>query len=774
MRRDEFQGRIGRYHWESEPWWPPRPAPPDGAPNVLFVILDDVGFAQLGCFGSDIATPTFDRLASGGLRFRNFHTTALCSPTRACVLTGRNHHTVGMGRITDLATGFPGYDGHIPPSCALLPAMLTPHGYAAYAVGKWHLLPEGEEHLGAPRDRWPLGQGFERYYGFFGGETHQNIPTIVSDNHYTQPPTSVDDGYHLSADLADQAIGFLQDLRHGDAAKPWFLYLATGACHSPHQAPADWIARYAGAFDDGWDAWRDATIARQKASGVLPAHAELSTRPPWVPAWTDLSTDERRVYARYMEAFAGFLSYTDAQIGRVIDHLEQTGELENTFVAVLSDNGASSEGGPVGSLNDARNWNGLPHSVEEALDRIDEIGGPTIHNNYPWGWTVAGNTPFRRWKRETHEGGIADPLIVHWPAGIGAEHRDGVRAQYVHAIDLVPTVLELIGIEAPTEVRGVEQQPIEGTSFAYALTDPDAPERHTTQYSEMFGCAALYQDGWKAVSFHPIHEAAPGLDHVRWELYDVRADPSECHDLADEHPDRLAAMVDAWWAEAEAHQVFPLDNRPFSDWVFGRTDLPEPADPYVVHPDRPPVPEASTPDVRNRAHTVTAEVTIGGRGGSGDAAEPPAGALCVQGSVLGGWSFHLLADGRLVYVHNLSNWRSFRVEAAVGDRLTPGSHRLAFTFEPAHDGEANVVRLLVDDEEIGSGPIARWTWARFSLTGAGLTAGWSPELSPAADDYEGAFRFTNDRDRLHRVVIETVGPPHLDPAAEAADAIARQ
>jgi arylsulfatase A-like enzyme len=765
MEPGAFEGRIGRYHWESEPWWEPGPDAPAGAPNVLVVVLDDVGFAQLGCFGSDIATPALDRLAAGGLRYRNFHTTALCSPTRACVLTGRNHHTCGMGRITDLATGFPGYDGRIPASCAMLPSMLTPHGYAAYAVGKWHLMPGDEEHLGAPRDRWPLGQGFERYYGYFGGETHQFVPNLVHDNHYEPPPRSIDDGYHLTEDLADQAIGFLQDLRHGDATKPWFLYLATGACHSPHQAPADWIERYRGAFDDGWDAWRDATIERQKALGVLPAHTRLSPRPDWVPAWDDLSTDERRVYARYMEAFAGFLSHADAQIGRVVEAVDRLGELGSTFIAVLSDNGASSEGGPVGSLNDARVWNGLPRTVEEAVERIDEIGGPRIHNNYPWGWTVAGNTPFRRWKRETHEGGVADPLIVHWPDGIAA--RGEVRDQYVHAIDLVPTVLELVGIEPPDAVRGVAQQPLEGVSFAYSLDAPDAPERHTTQYYEMFGCAALYDHGWKAVTWHPIQVDAPGLDQVQWELYDLRADPSECDDLAAEHPERLAEMVARWWDEAERHHVLPLDNRAFSDFVFGRPRNEWPGGVMVVHPHRPPVPEDSAPDVRGRPHSITAHVSIA----DGPGAEVPNGVLAVQGSVLGGWSFHLLADGRLCYVHNLSGWREHRVEAPVGERLTPGDHTLAFTFEPGVDGAPNQGRLFVDDEEIGSGPIRRTTWARFSLTGAGLTAGWSPDLSPADGDYRGAFRFTH---HLDRVVIRTAGPSHVDPETETRDAIARQ
>ena len=769
MESGTFAGRIGRYHWESEPWWPAEPTPPAGAPNVLIVVLDDVGFAQLGCFGSDIATPRLDQLAAGGLRYANFHTTALCSPTRACVLSGRNHHTCGMGRVTDLATGFPGYNGHIPPSCALLPALLTPHGYGSYAVGKWHLLPEEEEHLGAPRDRWPLGQGFERYYGFFGGETHQFAPVIVSDNHYIEPPTSYDDGYHLTEDLADQAIGFLQDLRHGDATKPWFLYFATGACHSPHQAPADWIERYRGAFDEGWDAWRDATLERQVALGVLPAHTELSPRPEWVPAWDDLSFDERRVYARYMEAFAGYLSHTDAQIGRVVDFLERAGELDTTFIAVISDNGASSEGGPVGSLNDARVWNGLPRTVEEAAARIDEIGGPRIHNNYPWGWTVAGNTPFRRWKRETHEGGVADPMIIHWPRGI--EARGEVRDQYVHAIDLVPTVLELIGIDVADQVRGVVQQPLEGVSFAYSLDDPEAPERHTTQYYEMFGCAALYDHGWKAVTWHPIQEEAPGLDRVQWELYDLQADPSECKDLAAEHPERLSAMVERWWEEAEHHNVLPLDNRPFSDFVFTRPRRPEPADGTVLYPHRPPVPEASAPDVRNRAHSITAHVTIGTVEGRDAPNHPPCGVLAVQGSVLGGWSFHLLDDGRLCYVHNLSGWREYRVDAPVGERLTPGDHTLSFVFEPAHEGQPNQGYLSIDGEEIGSGPIRRATWARFSLTGAGLTVGWSPDFPPADGDYRGPFRFT---EHIDRVVIRTRGVLNLDPESEARDAISRQ
>jgi len=753
----EFKGTIGRYHWDSTPWWPDDPRPPAGAPNVALVILDDVGFAQLGCFGSDLSTPHLDALAAGGLRYSNFHTTALCSPTRACVLTGRNHHRAGIGRIVDLATGFPGYDARIPKACAMLPAVLTPQGYAAYAVGKWHLTPEDEEHLGARRDRWPLGRGFERFYGFFPGETHQFVPALFHDNHHVEPPGTFEGGYHLTADLIDHSIEFIEDLRNVDVDKPWMLYLATGACHSPHQSPPEWVERYRGHFDAGWDAWREATLARQKATGVMPAHAELSERPDWVPAWASLNADEQRVYARYMEAFAAFLSHTDHEIGRLVSRLHGMGELDNTLILVLSDNGASSEGGPFGSLNDARVWNALPRTVDEAVDRLDEIGGPRIHNNYPWGWTVAGNTPFRRWKRETHEGGVADPLIVHWPRGL--TRKGEVRTQYVHAVDIVPTLLEVIGIEMPGSVNGVEQMSLDGTSFVYTFADADAPERHTVQYYEMLGCRALYQDGWKAVTYHEIQSEDPGLDKAPWELYDLRSDPSECHDLADAEPGRLAAMIEQWWTEAERNNVLPVDNRPFSEMVFERASSVRERPRYRYWPGRAPVAESVAVNVRSRAHVITAHVTIP------HGLAPIEGVLAVQGSVLGGWSFHLLADGRLVYVHNLAGWRIYRVEASVGDRLTPGEHTLSMRFE------APTVELLVDGEVIGGGEVKRTVWSRFSLTGAGLTAGWSPDFSPADTDYRGRFEFTGT---LHHVDIDVAGSAVDDPEIAAEEAIARQ
>ncbi|MEY2470165.1 MAG: hypothetical protein QOF21_2863 [Actinomycetota bacterium] len=755
MEAGEFQGRIGKYHWESEPWWPDDPRPPDGAPNVMIVILDDVGYAQIGCFGSDIATPYIDALAANGLRYSNFHTTALCSPTRACVLTGQNHHAVGVGRVIDLAAGFPGYDARIPKSAAMLPAILTPHGYAAYAVGKWHLTPEDEEHNAARRDRWPLGRGFERWYGYFPGETHQFVPALFHDNHHVEPPASFEDGYHLTTDLADRALEYIEDLRNVDVEKPWFLYFGTGACHSPHQAPRDWIDRYKGQFDGGWDAWRDRTFAKQKAMGLLPEHTVMSERPEWVPAWDSLNEMERRVYARYMEAFAGYLSHADHAIGRVVDRLDEIGELDNTIVIVLSDNGASSEGGPTGSLNDGRMWNLLPRTVEEADERIEEIGGPRIHNNYPWGWTVAGNTPFRRWKRETHEGGVADPLVVSWRRGIADP--GAIRHQYVHAVDIAPTLLEVMGIDAPAEVDGVAQRPMDGTSFAETLESGNAPDAHTIQYYEMLGCRAMYVDGWKAVNYHDIQVDQPGLDKTVWELYDLKADPAETNDLAVAEATRLEKIVKLWWQEAERNNVLPLDNRPFSDMVFGRPSSVRPRDKYVYYPGRAQITETVAANVRGRPHVVTAFFTV-----------PPdvdviEGVLCVQGSVLGGWSLHV-KDGQLVYVHNLAGWRVYRVAAPL-PALGAGDHTVEMRFSPPD------VTMFCDGEFIGEGVVKRSVWNRFSLTGAGLTAGYALDFSPADEEYRGHFAFTAD---LHRVEIDVSGVPDIDPAREAEDIINSQ
>lgn len=762
MSEPEFGGVIGPTWRESTPWWPPEPTAPPGAPNVVLVVLDDVGFAQFGCYGSDIATPNLDRLAEGGVRLSNFHTTALCSPTRACLLTGRNHHSNSMARVADLAVGYPGYWGHIPRRNGFMSEILGAHGYVSHAVGKWHLTPDDQTHMAAPRDTWPCGRGFQRWYGFHGGETHQFAPALYRDNHAVRPPRPPED-YHLSEDLADTAIRYLGELRSVEADKPFFLYFATGACHSPHQAPPEWIERYRGQFDGGWDAWREAVFARQLDMGLLPAGTRLSPRPSWVPAWEDLDPGDQRVAARFMECFAGFLSHADAQIGRVLSFIDELGELDNTLIVAVSDNGASAEGGAQGSINDARLWNGHPAGRAELRARIGELGGPTAHNNYPWGWTMAGNTPFRRWKREVHEGGIADPCIIHWPGHIAA--RGEIRHQFTHAIDVLPTVLELVGIDAPAEIGEVPQSPIEGTSFAYLLDDGNAPERHTTQYFEMLGSRGIYHDGWKAVTFKPLGTMyGDGLDPEApfdedvWELYHVAEDLSECVDLAAQHPDKVADLVERWWVEAKKYKVLPLDNRPVAALLAPRRPASD-RQRYVFWPHGAHVPETVTVNVRNRPHTITALVEVA-------EGQVPEGVLLAMGNVLGGWSLQVF-EGRLRYVHNYVGHERVVVGSEI---IVPaGRHALAMSFETSGDFRG-AARLFVDGRPVGEGEIPRVTPARYSISGGGITCGW--EAGPAVgEDYRAPFTFGGV---LRCVTVDVNGAAHRDPRAEFEAIMAEQ
>ena len=763
-----FDGRIGRTWRESTPWWPPDPTPPPEAPNVVLIVLDDVGFAQLGCYGSDIDTPTIDGLAAAGVRLANFHTTALCSPTRACLLTGRNHHRSGMGRVADLASGFPGYWGKPPRENGFLSEILRDRGYATYAVGKWHLTPDDETHLGASRSTWPLGRGFDRWYGFHGGETHQFVPALYHDNHSIRPPRSIEEGYHLSADLADRSIQFISDLRAVDVDKRFFLYLCPGACHSPHHAPRQWIENYRGRFDAGWDAWRERTHARQLASGIIPPGTRLSARPPWVPAWEDLAPNQRAVAARFMECFAAFLSYTDAQIGRLLGFLADVGDLDNTLVMVVSDNGASSEGGPDGSINDIRLSNLDPAGPDELFARMEELGGPSTHNNYPWGWTMAGNTPFKRWKREVHEGGVADPCIVSWPAGLPAETSGAIRPQFAHAVDILPTVLELTGIEAPARLDSVAQSRIDGTSFAYLLDGPGAaaPERHLTQHFEMFGSRAIYHDGWKAVTFHPpgpiypdgLNPNAPFDDDV-WELYHVAEDFSETDDLAAAQPGRVSKLVELWWSEAERNQVLPLDNRVLFTLVHPKPDRRLPRSRFRYFPGGAQVPQTVAVNVVNRSHTLSVRVSVAD-------AVVPQGVLLAMGSAVGGWSLHFL-DGRLRYVHNLYGKERYVVatEAVIG----AGRHEVTFQFEK-DEGRGGKATVIVDGEATARAEIPRFTPGPFNGVGAGLTCGY--EWGPAVGEgYVAPFPFNGI---IEEAIIEVTGPVVRDPMAEIEAILAQQ
>ncbi|MGH9026664.1 MAG: arylsulfatase, partial [Acidimicrobiia bacterium] len=537
--------KIGRTIAELIPAFPYNPKPPAGAPNVVLVVLDDLGFAQLGCFGSDLATPTIDRLASGGLRYQRFHVTSLCSPTRACLLTGRNHHSVGMGFLTDIPTGFPGYNGRIPKSAGTMPRVLRDAGYSTFAVGKWHLTPRWEEHAAGPFDRWPLGLGFERYYGFLAGDTNQWAPELVSDNGFIEPPRTPAEGYHLTEDLADRAIRLLRDQRHATPRKPFFLYFASGATHAPHHAPREWIEPYRGRFDGGWDVWRRQAFERQLATGVVPGGTTPTERPPWVDEWSSLGADERRVFARMMEVFAGFLTHTDAQIGRLVSELEASGDLDNTLFLLCSDNGASAEGGPHGSFNEHRFTHNQLDDFDETAKLIDELGGFRAYNHYPWGWAWAGNTPFRLWKRYSWLGGVRTPLVVHWPARI--PEGGAVRSQFCHAVDVMPTVLDATGVAVPEQIDGAAQQPMAGASLTKSFEAADAPEPRSTQYFEMIGSRAIYHEGWKATTDHVGNQITVERDRMgghhdfdadRWSLFDLTTDFSEAHDVADEHPER--------------------------------------------------------------------------------------------------------------------------------------------------------------------------------------------------------------------------------------------
>ena len=747
--RQSFGGSIGKTFADSTPSWPDLDVAAPGSPNIVVVLLDDVGFAQFGCYGSDIRTPTFDALAAAGLRYSNFHTTALCSPTRAALLTGRNHHTVGMGRVAEIASGFPGYNAEMSHNDGMISEILVRNGYSTFAVGKWHLTPSHEAQMGAPRWRWPLGRGFERFYGFLGGETDQYHPDLVYDNHEVDPPKTPNEGYHLTQDMADKAITFMNDARAAHQTKPFFLWFAPGACHAPHQAPKPFIDAYRDQFNQGWDTWREEVFARQLTAGLMPAGTTLSERPHWVPAWDSLSADERRLYSRMMEVYAGFLTHTDAQVGRLVEHVKSLGEFDNTIFIVMSDNGASAEGGPKGSYNEVFFFNFVPENLEENLKRIDLLGTPEAHNHYPWGWAWAGNTPFKRWKRETHEGGVTDPLIVHWPQGI--KQSGGVRHQYTHAVDLMPTLLELLQIAPPAEIAGVPQSPIEGVSFAHTLNQPDVATKHLTQYFEMMGSRALYHDGWKAVVFHPImgfaydgSDASLPFDRDEWELYNIDKDRAEIHNLAETHPEKLQEMIALWWREAEAHRVLPLNNQPGK---FG--DRRHRRERYEYRPGIGSLPRAVAPNLHNRGFRIIAEVNSPGS---------VSGAICAHGSASAGYAVYV-RDNRLHYVHNFLGLQRFVAAATVP--IPRGAHRLVVEFTMSARFKGNV-ELFYDDLPVGAAEIPMTV--PFFYGTAGFTVGYLRGHSVIHEEHV-PFAFTDGA--LHRVIIEpetrTWRDPVLDP-----------
>ena len=713
---EDFQGVIGRTYDESKPWWPPAKFSKD-APNVVMVVLDDTGFSHLGCYGSSIHTPNIDALAAGGLRFTGFHTTALCSPTRACLMTGRNHHAVGMRAVSNFDTGFPNMRGAIPRSSATLAEILRDNGYATFATGKWHLAPMAECSAAGPFTNWPLQKGFDRYYGFLQGETDQFFPELTHDNHFVDAPGGPEDGYHVSEDITDRSAGMIRDLTSLAPERPFFLYLAYGAMHAPHQAPQAYLDKYRGRFDAGWDVEREAWFAKQKALGVIPPDTKLAPHNPGVKPWIELSDDEQRFACRLQEAFAAMLEHTDAQIGRLIDFLKSVGQWDNTLFIVLSDNGASQEGGATGTLDEIKYFNGIPEKVADSVLRLDDIGGPNSHSNIPWGWAQAGNTPLKWYKQNTHGGGVRDPLVMHWPAGM--KTTGGVRPQFCHAIDLAPTILDALGIPQPEMVAGISQTPVHGISLTPTFEDPAAALNRGPQYFEMLGHRGVWKDGWKAVTHH---ESGKPFDDDRWELYHLADDFSEYDDLAEREPAKLKEMIDLWWTEAETHGVLPLDDRgAFALFAASRRPgLPSARNRFVYHPPISHIVADACPPVA-RGWTTTIALNHPAAGGDG--------ALVARGSLNSGFVIYV-KNGQLTFDYNEFHAHT-RLTAA--EPLSPGDHEIILRVTRGGDGGAEAV-LSVDGVTVAEGRIPRLL---FMLSTLGMDLGRS--ATPVNADYAAPF-----------------------------------
>lgn len=770
----EFKGVINLDVRDSEPDWDPflPPQAPEGAPNVLYIVWDDAGIAAFDCFGSPvIETPTMDRIADMGVRFTQWHTTALCSPTRSSLLTGRNCHRNGMACIVEGANGFPGMSAVIPPENGTIAEVLRDQGWSTYAIGKWHLTPETETHQAASRRTWPTGRGFERYYGFLGGETNQWYPDLVHDNHDTEQPYLPEDGYHLSKDLTDQAIRFIADTKQADPDRPFFMYYAMGATHAPHHAPPEWVDKYEGTFDAGYEQYRVDAHRKMLEMGILPDGVELSDINPWdtdivrdddiVRPWDSLSDDQKRLFSRMAEVYAGFLSYTDHEIGRLLDYLESSGELDNTVIVVVSDNGASGEGGPDGSVNENKFFNNFPDDLAENLAKIDELGGPGTYNHYPNGWAWAFNSPFKMFKRFSLEGGIADMCIVAHTPTTGKVAGE-IRHQYHHAIDVMPTVLEICGIEPPDRIAGIEQSRIDGVSMLGAIGEPDAPSARTTQYYAMLGTRAIYHDGWKAVAKHGAITGYGNLAGDEWELYHVAVDRAEVHDLAADEPERLADMVELWMSEAHDNDVLPIDDRTAREQLSLWRPGPKQRDRYIYHPHTSAVPESVAVNIRGRSFAIGAELI--------DVGADVKGVIFAHGSRFGGHALYV-KNRRLHYVYNFLGIEQQRFVAA--SDLPMGDVTVGMIFEKTGEEPEYVpngdVTLRVNGDDVATGTM-RTQPGKFTLAGDGLCVGWD-SADAVSSDYRAPYRFSGGR--IGFVAVDVTGEPVIDLEREFAALLAR-
>ena len=738
-------------------------------------------------WGGLIETPTMNRLAKEGLTYTNMHTTALCSPTRACLMTGRNHTSNGMACISEAAIGFPNANGHIPFENATIAEVLNENGFNTYMLGKWHLCAEDEMNMASSKRNWPVGRGFERFYGFLGAETNNWYPDLVYDNHpVDQPSTPTEDGsekgYHLSRDLTDKALEFIKDAKAVAPNRPFFMYFCPGACHAPHHAPKEWADKYKGKFDMGYERYRELVLERQKHMGLVPENTTLppinpigtsaDTKSPtglpfppldYVKSWDALPEEEKQLYRRMAEVYAGFLSYTDHQIGRIIDFLEESGQLDNTLVIVISDNGASGEGGPTGSVNENKIANSVPDSLEQNLKFLDVLGSPRTYNHYPTGWAMAFNTPFKMWKRYTYNGGICDPFLISWPKGI--KSRGEVRHQYHHAIDIVPTILDIVGVEAPEVVMGYTQSPIEGVSMRSSFDDAQAPSTRQTQFYSMLGSRGIWHQGWKAVTTHPTIAGWGNYEKDIWELYNTVEDRSECHNLAARYPEKLQELINLWFFEAGKYQGFPLDDRSAVEILTTpRPQMTKPRDRYVYYPDTAEIPESQAVNIRNRSYTIRAEVEISASGAEG--------VVFAHGSRFGGHAIYM-KDGKMQYIYN---WLGDIKQQVVSNKAVPtGASTLSAIFTKEGENPPHVANgtlaIYINDEKVGEMKMMTQP-GKFSIAGEGLNVGRDGG-EPVTGDYPGEYPwpFTG---MVKRVVVDISGDLNINQEVEAQTMLMRE
>ena len=766
----EFGGKIALDIRDSEPDWKPYTPKkaPKGAPNVLFVLYDDTGLASWSTYGGRIEMPTLDRIAQNGLTYTQFHTTALCSPTRSTLLTGRNHHLNGMASITETADGYPGANGRLPDQVTTIAQVLSDNGFSTFWVGKNHNVPEQDVAPGGSRSEWPTQQGFDRFYGFLGGETNNWYPDLVEDNHFIEPPDSPEEGYHLSKGLADKAIEMLRNQNATNPSKPWYMWFNPGANHAPHHSPKEYADKYKGKFDDGYEAYRTWVVARMTEKGILPEGTvdtalnplpeDVANPADFVRPWDSLNDDEKRLFSRMAEVYAGFSEYTDAQVGRIIKYLEDSGQLENTVVVYAADNGASGEGSANGSVNENKFFNGYPDELDENMQYLDVLGSPDTYNHFPTGWAAAFSAPFKMFKRYSqYAGGTNDPLVISWPKGIKA--RGEIRHQYHHSVDIVPTILDIVGVEMPEVYNGVEQYPLSGVSMKYTFdAAPDDPTQKEIQYFAMLGTRGIWKDGWKATAVHSPLSGKGNFDKDVWELYDVSNDRSESNNLADENPEKLKELVAAWFEEAEKNKVLPLDDRSAAE-ILGieRPTQEEARDRYVYYPNTAPVPEGVAVNVRGRSYKILANLTIEDADASG--------VIFAHGSRFGGHAL-FIKDRKLHYVYNFLGIKPEQVFVSSSE-LKPGSYTVGMDFKREDAGEygesLGTTRLYVNEDIVAEGPMKTQP-AKFTLSGDGLCVGYDSgdavsALYPTPGGFQGG--------EIQFAAVTVEGTPYIDLEAEA-------